>query len=160
VNLENELVLKQSPFPWAMDKKVVVNILWPRERDFIAAVFSPAQQELPDGDPPDTKLQPAQSTALRNNYGTTYGDWGTTVEGPSRLPPLLLPELNRLVLATDEVIRIDVGEEKELSRFKLPLQELVNWSVDSQETYCVTGYAAGRKVLVALSAEGQELWRW
>ncbi|MFH0727355.1 MAG: hypothetical protein V2B19_13585 [Pseudomonadota bacterium] len=160
VNLNNEAVLQQAPFPSAMSKDVVVHILWPGDKDFIAAVYWPGEAEVADGDDPDTKLRPPEVTGVRNAYGTTYREWGATYKGPPRLLPLLLPELNRLVLVTDEVIRLDVAGEKELSRFKLPLGEVVDWSVDSREIYYLTSYEAKNKVLLALSAEGRELWRW
>jgi hypothetical protein len=160
VDADNGPVLQRSPFPWAMAPETQVGLLWPRENDFVAAAYWPGDDEVAEGDAPDTPLQPPQVTGLRNRYGTTYGDWGTTVEGRPKLPPLFAPDLNRMALAVDEAIRLDIGEERELSRFKLPLEQVTDWSVDSREIYALAGYEAGKKVLLSLSSEGAELWRW
>ena len=46
----------------------------------------------------------------------------------------------------------------------MPLETLTEWSVDPGEVYTFVGYdttSAGRvKVLLAMSADGHELWRW
>jgi hypothetical protein len=159
VNQGGEAVLDKYPFPSASGE-VRVQLLWPREKDFVAALFWPGEREVADGSPPGTEPAPAQVTVLKAAYGKTRAAWRTSHEGTPRLSPLFLPDQNRLALALDEVVRIDVDGQKGLPGFKLPVAEAVDWSVDRNETYCMIGYEAGKKVLVACSSKGEELWRW
>ncbi len=152
--------LSQAPFPGAMSAAVRVGLFWPRESDFIAVLQVPGQNEVPEGEPPDTPLTQPHSTLLKNRYPTTYGDWRLDHPGMLRLPPLLLASRHIVALAHGDVVRVDVDRFEEVSRFPLPLPELVDWSVDAAETYTFTGYDKQHKALVAVAASGKVLWRW
>ena len=152
--------LNQVPFPGAMSAAVRVSLFWPRETDFVAVLQVPGDGEVPEGSPPDTVLAQPYTTLLKNRYPTTYGDWRIDLPGELRLPPLLLPAHHVMAIATTEVVRVDVERFEELSRFPLPLPELVDWSVSADEVYTVTGYDKRHKVLLAVASTGEVLWRW
>jgi len=160
LNTSDRPVITEGPFPAAMSNKVTVRLSWPREHDFIAVLYRPPEDSVADGDPPGTHLRGAETTVLRNRYETTYGDWLATYPGSPVLPPLLLPERNVLTLFIDGALRVDVEQEEDLSHFKVPLEQPLEWSVDAGEIYSVIGYQGGRKTLLAVSGSGQELWRW
>lgn len=162
VDLSGGFVVRDAPFHGASDPDVAVELLWPREQDFVTAVFSPGQEELPEGADPKAKLLPPSVTAIRSRYGRNYSDWEAHVatRGPPSLRPLFLPARNVLTLAADVAVRLQVAEKKELSRFPLVPAQVVDWSVDADEVYCLAGYEGGKKVLVALDPTGKELWRW
>jgi outer membrane protein assembly factor BamB len=157
---DGRVVLEQASFPGAMSPDVQVQLFWPRAHDFLAVLFEPSPQEVAEGDSPDTPRRPARNTLVKNRYETSYGDWMPTVEGNSALRPLLLPAQERMTIFVGQAIRYDMADEKEIARFAVPLDQLVDWSVDADEVYCVTGYLAGRPALLMLSADGRELWRW
>jgi outer membrane protein assembly factor BamB len=156
--------LAESPFPGGSGRDVAVDLFWPRDEDFIAVVSQPGDSELAEGESPDKPAKPPLVTVRKNKYELTYGLWHIKYKGVSRLAPLLVPERGTLALMMDDLIRVDIGEDQELSRFKVPLQTLVEWSADTDEVYCFTGYqgpdAGGKKTLLAMSAAGHELWRW
>jgi hypothetical protein len=160
LDTQGRVVLEQAPFPGAMDPEVQVRLFWPRTHDFFAVLHKPALQELGEGDSPDTPERPARNTVLKNRYEIPYGDWLALVNGESDLQPLLLPQRERLTIFAGQAIRYDMAQEKEIARFAVPLDEWVDWSVDADEVYCITGYLAGRPLLLALAADGRELWRW
>lgn len=157
-NPAGEVVLTDAPFPGGMSGAVKVNLFWPRDRDFVAVLYSPPE-DTADGDPPGSAPR-ALTTLVRNRYETTYGDWIEEYPGRSQLAPLLVPESNVVTVFIGEAIRVDVEAGKEVSRFRIPLEERVEWSVDAAGVYCVTGYRGGRKVVVGISAEGKGLWQW
>ncbi len=152
--------LNQAPFPGAMSASVRVSLFWPRETDFIAVLQVPGDDEVPEGSPLDTVLAQPYTTLLKNRYPTTYGDWRIDLPGELRLPPLLLPARHVMAIATTEIVRVDIERFEELSRFPLPLPELVDWSVSSDEVYAFTGYEKKHKTLLAVAASGKVLWRW
>ena len=153
-------VLNQAPFPGAMSAAVRVSLFWPREADFIAVLQVPGDGEVPEGSPPDTVLAQPYTTLLKNRYPTTYGDWRIDLPGELRLPPLLLPERHVMAVANTEVVRVDIERFEELSRFPLPLPDLVDWSVSADEVYTFTGYEKKHKTLLAVTATGSVLWLW
>ena len=157
VGINNQLVLENAPFPAAMNSEFRVTLLWPREKDFIATVYWPGQEpDAKTGQPTIPKI-----SVRKTIYGERMGAWGTDYEGQQRLMPLFVPELDSLVIAlAQEVISIDAKTEREISRFKVPFNELADWSADAEGILAITGYEETNKALVALSLTGQEKWRW
>ena len=157
-------VLKDAPFPGATSADVKVDLFWPREDDFVAVLADPGDSEVSDGSSPDTPLAPPKAIILRNRYPTTYGDWQLALKGLQTMTPLFVPERQIVALMFDDLVRIDLLKRQQVSAFKVPLATRTEWSVDADEVYCFTGYeesSPGKtKVLMALSADGRELWRW
>ncbi|MDP3084530.1 MAG: PQQ-binding-like beta-propeller repeat protein [Rubrivivax sp.] len=164
LDASDQTVLREAPFPGAMSSAVTVDLFWPQEHDFIAVLTEPGDGEVSDGDEPDAPLDPPHTLVLRNRYPTTYGDWQIALPGLQKLAPLLVPERQVVALMFDALVRVDATNATEISRFKVPLATLAEWSVDTDEVYCFTGYVGpapgDSKVLLALSAAGEELWRW
>ena len=160
LDLNDRMVLDEAPFPGAMGDEVRVSLFWPEADSFLAALFQPGEDGTADGDPVDRRLRLDGMIVLKNRYPTTYGDWQKSFPGRSRLPPLLQPDSGILTLFTHEAIRVDMAGEQELSRFAIPLEQVTEWSVDTEGVYVVTGRSGGHNTLVALSATGAELWRW
>jgi hypothetical protein len=160
IDVTDRPVLKDAPFPSAMSEEVLVHLFWPREKDFVAVLYAPPEDSVADGDSPDTPMGGDETTVLRNRYKTTYGDWRNSQHGSPKLAPLLIPERNLLTVFLGSAMRFNVDQDEKLSEFTMPLKTPIEWSVDTSETYTVIGYDSGRKVLLALSGSGQELWRW
>jgi len=158
VDPNNSQVLKKAPFPGVPTDEFHVTLLWPREKDFIATIYLPD----PTYDTEDLDTPPPQPEVLgrRTVYGELVGAWGKTYEGVQALPPLFVPELERWIISMDEVISVDLKLEEEASRFKIPLEQSVNWSADAEGTLCIIGYHEGHKVMLAMSLTGEEKWRW
>lgn len=151
VDLENELAVRNAPLPTAMNDEFAISLLWPRESDFIATAFWPGHEpeEL------------AEVSWDRTPYGERVSAKGGDYEGWQSLPPLYHPQLNRLLLCvTEDLYVIDVEQGSEVARFKIPLDEASDWSIDTEGTLHIIGYQGDEKVLLALSLNGQEKWRW
>lgn len=167
VDLEGNQGLESAPFPGGSGKSVRVDAFWPRPKDFIAVFYHPPADDrrLKPGDPEDKGARAAHVIVVRNDYPTRHGDWSTKIEAQPALVPLLVPggAIVALMLGTD-VVRVAPEDKKakntELSRFRSPLSEMTEWSVDAQEVFTLVGTEDDRKVLVAFAADGKTLWRW
>jgi outer membrane protein assembly factor BamB len=157
----NHVILADAPFPGAMGAEVRVQLLWPRNEDFLAVTFWPGDRERADGDPADTPLEGPEITVLRNRYESTYGDFTWTEEGRPRLPPLLRPDRGEVTVALDRFVRIDAERGREIARFgPIDAGEWVEWSLNSQGRYGLVGYTGVRKLLILIDDQGREVWRW
>ena len=163
VDVQNQPVLKSAPFPAAMDGLVEVLGFWPRATDFVAVTLDPPPTENRLGPPgaSGAKAEGPRLTVVRNRYPTPYGDFLKRFDAKSSLVPLLVPGKAVVAMAiAGEVVRVDVDRKTELPRFKLPIPDPVEWSVDASEVYTVAGYDHGHKAVAAVSALGETLWRW
>ena len=158
VGRENQPALDKAPFPSVDSDEFEVTLLWPRRTDFVSAVYLAE----PTYDTEESEVDaPEPELSLRlTNYGDIIGKWGEDYEGVPELIPLYIPELENLVFSIGEVVTVDLKLEQETSRFKAPLEPLVDWSGDSAGILCITGYHDDRKTLLAISLDGQEKWRW
>jgi hypothetical protein len=152
VNPGNELVLDSAPLPAVMNHDFRVTMLWPRMEDFINVIFWPGHE-------PEEKPEMFVRKTL---FGEDMGRWGGQYEAMQQLSPLFIPELQQLVLSIykQEVMCIDIEQETTMPRFKIPLDELSDWSADNEGTLCILGYQGANKVMLALSLAGEEKWRW
>ena len=103
----------------------------------------------------------------RNAIGANFGVWEHDIMGGLRLPPLYVPGLDRMLLATTQVTPVDCGEGTLGAAFTLPMSDPVNWCADDQGNLYVIGThepedpeAKVRGVLLVLGPDGQERWRW
>jgi hypothetical protein len=158
VTASNETPLVGAPLPGVANAEFQVRLLWPGAEEFVMATFAEAEQPEPE----NLGVQPQPMISGRRTvYGQAMGRWAEDYSGFQRLPPLFVPELNRLLVGFDEVKIVDVQSEAKLPGFKLPLQEHVNWSADPEGGLCILGYdAEDKKAIVGLSASGEESWRW
>jgi len=150
VNTENELSLDGVPLPSAMNAEFQVRLLWPRDEDFISVVVWP-------GRPPH---QSPQVIRDRTRFGQALSARDAAHREWLRLPPIYIPETDRLVLCTDNVTCADAETAKEVSRFELPLDQPIDWSANAKGALCISGYSNGAKTLVSVSLTGDEEWRW
>lgn len=152
--------MQRGSFPGALADDVVVELFWPREKDFISVILRPGDMEAPEGDP-DGPMIASETWAQKSEYNSSTGDELYQQRGETRLPPLFDPASQILSLFTTELIRINAADRKSQVKLPMPALDWSDWSVDAGEVYSLTGQTAdGHKVLVAISATGKELWRW
>jgi len=158
VDATNIARLKEAPIPGQASRKFQLELLWPRQDDFVTTSY----MADPTYDSEDlSRPQPKPLTVGRRTvYGEAIGAWGVSHDGHQRLPPLLLPGPGLWVIALDQVVVVNLSTEEERPHFKLSLSELTEWSADSSGTLYVTGYAGGNKALLAVTTAGREMWRW
>lgn len=157
VTTANKLVLDGVYLPGVMSDEYHVTFLWPMEKDFLATVAL----SDPKYDSENTSVVPKPEVSiLRTVYGDRMGVWTRDYAGREQVPAIYVPERERLVMALDEVITVDGKDGQEVSRFKVPLEKITNWSADAAGTLCILGYEGGRKALLAMTLAGEEQWRW
>lgn len=162
VDIQNKQILKSAPFPGAMGPEVRVPGFWPGASEFVAVAFDepPTESRLGPPGPPSANEGP-RLTIIRNRYPTAYGDMLKRFPGSTGLAPILVPSKPVVALALNgDVVRVDVAKKAELPRFKFPVADPVDWSVDADEVYVITGYDHQHKVVAAISGTGETLWRW
>lgn len=151
VDLSNGLVLDNAYFPDADHEDFPVSLLWPREDDFLAVI-----QFIGGGD--------AEEPPWAEVYMTAYGDristWDHTYEGTQALPPLFIPELERLLVAVREAVCFDTSTGQEVLRFSLPVSSCVNWSASADGDLYLLGKEGAIELLFSTSLTGEEKWRW
>lgn len=110
---------------------------------------------------------PPVVTCYRNAVGANFGVWEHDVIGRLRLPPLYVPGIDRMLLATTKVNPINCGDGARGEPFSIPISDPVNWCADDQGNLFVIGThepedteAKVRGVLLALGPDGAERWRW
>jgi hypothetical protein len=156
LNHAGEVALRRVPFPGLGDDEFTVSLLWPREKDFVSVVTQPDPKYDSEGSEP---LRPRE-LARRTVYGQRTGEWGKNYEGREVLPPLFVPQTEQLALGLEEVISIDLKTAHE-TRFPMPFgDDVVSWSADTTGLLCFMGHEGGHKVLLALTSDGAEQWRW
>jgi outer membrane protein assembly factor BamB len=157
VRPSNELQLDDAPLPGVGGNETFLELLWPRQDDFIVASTLPDPKY--DSEASGPKPRPIIS-GLRVTYGSRMGAWKKTYEGTLTLPPLFVPEKARWIAsASDKVISVNVDTEEE-KRFTLPIDKAMDWSADPTGVLAVLGMHKGKKVLLAVDAAGAEKWRF
>ncbi len=162
VDAAGKVVLDDAPLPGVISGETFLVMLWPREKDFIAAV------ELPnpayDEEDEDAKIESPDVTAIRATYGKRGGDWSGEYEGIVTLPPLFVPEKNRWLVGQAQIVSVDLTDKKTAAtpaRFRLPMDKVESWSAGADGTLVVIGLdAKERKDVVAADLEGKERWHW
>jgi len=155
---ENRLQLEPVHIPDLPSEEYIMTLLWPRGEDFVTATYMPEptyDTEDPDEEPPSPVVMIGRTV-----YGQMTSEWGGEFEGEQPLPPIYIPALDHCVIATDQVVSVNMKTEQETARFALPIDDPVNWSADPEGTLCITGYEEEHKVLLAMSLAGEEKWRW
>jgi hypothetical protein len=151
VNPSNELELDSVPFPVAMDAEVHVRLMWPMPKAMLAVAFWPGRE-------PDQKPDILWAKTV---YGHRIGEQGGNIRQWLHLPPVYVPEQDRLCLCAGDTIEcISVGEGNKVASFAIPIKVPVDWHADAHGALCLIGYEGDRKVLVGLSPAGAVTWRW
>ena len=158
VGVGGETLLEKAPFPGLHTNEYDLIMLYPREDDFVAASYLAE----PLYDEEDAEAEPVQPEVAgrRVSYGSRNVKWSGTFGGELRLPVLFVPEMNHWIMAQDKIVIINIEEGKEVSRFDIPLERVVNWSAAADGTLLINGYDKNRAVLLAVSLDGTEKWRW
>jgi outer membrane protein assembly factor BamB len=158
VDASGARVLKDAPFPGLAAANIFVLMLWPRERDFVAALYKPDPQ-YDEEDRSGAGTQPLVY-GRRAEYGDAVSDWGTKLPGVMSLPALFLPEENRWLVGQKAITSVDV-ETKEARTIPVPVAEPKSWSAAADGTLVVIGRdAKERKEITAIDLEGRERWHW
>jgi hypothetical protein len=153
--LDGKLVLEGAKLPLVMEESDRVPLFWPLEKEFVAVILTPGHDD-----------KPTLNICYRRVYNDQYSVWSHDVHGDPVLPPLLVPEKERLVVMSDEVTVIETSSGKRHSGFKLPVSRPVSWSAGVDGTLYIAGQDQGENdkepagVLVAVGLDGKERWRW
>lgn len=159
VDRENKALLTEAPLPGLASREFALTLFWPRDADFVAVSY----QAEPTYDTEDRSQKPPQpQTAARlAGFGDRVSAWGEDYEGEQTLPPLYVPETQRLILGTTQGLGVDLKTQTEAARFALPAIRPVAWSASAAGTLHLLGTdPKGRKVLLALKPDGAEAWRF
>lgn len=170
VNLLNEPVLDNVPFP----DEEGLRLMWPMKELMLVVSFYSGQEPGPG--------EPGHGPAIRWSkimYGKRICEQGGDISKRLRLPPLYVPEKDRLYLyAGDAIESVGATPQKSLSPSPAPtdeeyyewneaahfaaspLEEPVDWHADAGGALFIIGYNGARKILSALSPAGTETWRW
>ena len=100
----------------------------------------------------------------RKQYEPDEYDWVGDITTEAPLLPLLIPELKRFVVfSQNEVLVLNADTKKivaeEITRFPLPMAGLQCSASKTGELYLIGGEERA-DILVALSLDGKELWRY
>ena len=160
VSPDGSLVMDSSWVPMADEPSfpTTVPLFWPLsdEEFLLAAQFAGTGAS-----------GPPVVICYRNAIGADFGVWEHDIMGALRLPPLYVPGTGCMLLATPKVNPVDCGDGTLGAAFTVPMSDPVNWSADDQGNVFVIGthepedpQEKVRGVLVALTPDGQEKWRW
>lgn len=158
VNRANGLALEDCYIPDLYGDDYYLTLLWPKENDFVTVTYMP--EPMDDTEDPNAKAPKPMAIVGKTIYMSKTSEWGLEIEGTMRLPPIYIPQSDLCMLMMYEVITLDLKSEQEIARFILPLENKVNWSADNDGLLCISGYNKINKVLVVISYEGDEKWRW
>jgi hypothetical protein len=107
---------------------------------------------------------PPYMIAYKKEYSTKEYIWAAGMDDSPSMPPLLIPELDRLVvfgIRSTTVFNTMAKEDKEqVAHFDYPLEKLFASSADAQGNLYLTGLDKGSLVLLSLGLDGKENWRW
>lgn len=117
VSIQNTFSLEDSYFPGAANQEFPVTLFYPDKDDYISVV-----QHVPNNEEEERFLQ-----VVKAEYGERLPKWSERNASVQNLPPLFIPELDRLVISTQDVVCFDIQQGNEMPRFKIPLGELVDW---------------------------------
>jgi outer membrane protein assembly factor BamB len=108
-----------------------------------------------------------ETSFYRKEYGTLDYGWVTGFDGEPPLLPLHIPKISRMIVFKPDQIAIynsEPGEkfedEEEIMHFKSPMETLAAASCDSDGSLYLLGIDKEKNILVVLSADGKEMWRW
>lgn len=154
----NGPVLTNAPLPGIINDEFRLVLLWPRESDFISAIYWQGHEEVAQ-----EKSSPvdAEISGRRTKYGERIGEWGGGYPGRMLLAPLFVPATNTLLLPHQKVVSVNVDTEEEATPFEIPLEILVEWSASADGHLAVTGYTKERNAsLLFLNPDGEIAVRW
>ncbi len=148
---------KNLSFPGGLGSNDKVDLIFPREKDFVAVVFDNDQHDHQQGEEP-LPIKP-KLTIIKNRYEITYGDFTVDEFTSSRLTALYDSSRDILSLYTDShFLRFDVEKEK-LNRFPIP-KSAVEWSMDDRENYYAIGSENNVNEFFSFDSKGKILWNW
>lgn len=157
VRLSNELVLDDAPLPGISGGETFLELLWPREGDFIVTTTMPdPTYDSEDDAPPPTPFLSVDRVIYKSRIGTLSKNY----DGTLKLPPLFVPERSRWFGATDaHLMSVDVDEGTD-ARFVSPIERTADWSADPTGTVALAGTHHDVLTLVAIDLQGHEQWRF
>lgn len=157
VRLSNEVVLDDAPLPGISGSETFLELLWPREGDFIITTTMPdPTYDSEDDAPPPTPYL----SVIRVIYGSRVGALSKNCDGTLALPALFVPEKSRCLCAADaKLISVDVDEGTD-ARFVSPIERPLNWSADHSGKVALAGTHHDVLTLVAIDLDGNEQWRF
>lgn len=107
---------------------------------------------------------PPYMIAYKKEYGTKEYIWAAGMDDSPPMPPLLIPELDRLVvfgIRSATVFNTMAKEDKEqVARFDYPLEKLLTSSTDTRGNVFLAGLDKENLVLMSATLDGKENWRW
>jgi outer membrane protein assembly factor BamB len=156
VRIDDEPSLEDAPLPGISGNDSFLELLWPREKDFIVTATLPDPKYDAEGSDPEPK---PQVFGRRVAYGSRSGAWAAVYTGTLKLAPLFVPEAARWIVHLDRVISVDVDRDDE-KRFDLAVDRVLDWSADPAASLAVLGTVKGKKVVLQVDAEGVEKWRY
>ncbi len=152
---DNTLAIKSAYMPSAYKTGRALPLFWPYAKDCIYVVYKPPMGH-----------RGHRMFVYRQQYNQDEATWGHMFKSSYRLPPLLIPEKERVVMATQEVLVLDASTGA-ITRFPHPLKPAHDWSAGSDGTLYLLGRTPAKQqgrpdqsVLLALDLAGKELWRW
>jgi outer membrane protein assembly factor BamB len=154
----NEAKLSGAALPGIINDEFRLVLLWPRETDFISAIYWQGHEEVAQ-----EKASPvdAEISGRRTVYGARIGEWGGGYPGRLLLAPLFVPATQTLLLPHSKVVSVNVQTEEEGTLFAIPLETQVEWSARADGLLTVTGVThEGEPALLWLNAEGAQTGRW
>lgn len=100
----------------------------------------------------------------RKAYPSEEYSWVSSYFGGVSLQPLHIREMNRFVMFTSQDVRIHDSESphggKEMARFDVPFPQLSEACAAEDGTLYILGSEESQLSLVALSLNGEELWKY
>ncbi|MCP4550264.1 MAG: PQQ-like beta-propeller repeat protein [bacterium] len=150
VNPSGDPVLKNVYLPGAIDEDFRILLLWTGRSDFLYVIqFDGGPEEL------------AKSAQVhRTTYRDRLAKWSWTTEATQILPPLYIPEMERVVLFADMIYFIDAISGEEIARRQFPLEERSLASAGPDGTVYLSGRDKSGPAISAFGPQGDELWRW
>lgn len=154
VQLDNQLKLDATRLPPAYKPDFSVELFVPQAVEFLAVVQAQGEGEMP----PEVIVR-------RNKYDDQYSVWEKEVKGEQALPPLFIPELKRIVVALLlDLHRFDAETGKQEPAVLHGLLRPSSMSADAAGNLYITGQEVvqtkASSVLLSLSPDGKERWRW
>lgn len=109
--------------------------------------------------------QPPVSIPYRKKYEAESFLWSDHINGTPPLAPLYNASLERFILfAQEEIIVYNAAktdwQAEVFSRFKYPFEKIIQAGADKAGVIYMIGRHEEKINLVAVSSQGEELWRW
>ena len=108
-----------------------------------------------------------ETTFYSKEYPTLDYTWVASFKGEPPLLPLHSVQTNRLTIFKPDQIALynsvpgeKTEEEEEIAHYKSPMEKLLAASCDIDGNLFLIGQDKGKNMMMALSVEGEELWRW